>query len=87
MVNKRTLKASMASGVFLFGAMHYYYPHDPAVLTGKASMNVAPSAFTMSSVMSFSFAMLVEYLIIVFAIYVFFRSVIKSFEGKMTRRI
>jgi uncharacterized membrane protein len=76
----------MASGVFLFGAMHYYYPHDPAVLTGKASANVLPSAFTMNSIMSFSFAMIVEYLVIVFAIYVFFRSILKGFERKMTTR-
>ena len=73
-------------GIFLFAAMHFYYPHDPAVLTGKASMNVAPSTFTMNSVMSFSFAMLVEYMVIVFAIYIFFRSVVKTVERKMTTR-
>ena len=76
----------MVLGVFLFGAMHYYYPHDPTILTGKASLSVAPSAFTMNSILSFSFAMLVEYLVIVFAIYVFFRGIVKTFENKMTSR-
>ena len=86
MVGKRTLKTSLVLGIFLFAAIHYYYPHDPTVITGQASLDIAPTTFTMNSIVSFSFAMLVEYMVIVFAIYVFFRSVVKTFERKMSRR-
>ena len=86
MVRKNVLRASLVLGLFLFIGVHSYYPHDPSILIGKASVTGRITELTLDSVFSFSFAMIVEYLVIVFLVYVFLRSILKTFEKRMSRR-
>ncbi len=87
MGRKRLFKASLFLGVILFIGLHLYYPHDPSVVIGKASLVQPKAELSLNSVFSFFFAIIVEYLVIVFCVYVFLRSVLKTFEKKMSRRV
>ncbi len=87
MVRKTLLKLSLVSGFLLFSLMHIYYPHDPSVIIGRAALPAPSGKLDLSSTLSFSFAMLVEYLVVVFIVYLFFRSVATTFERRMRKTL
>ena len=86
MERKNLLKPSLILGFFLFAGIHIYYPHDPSIVIGKTAAITPLTEFNINSVFSFFFAILVEYFIVVFAVYVFLRGVLKTLEKNMRSR-
>ncbi len=86
MAKSSLFKTSAVLAIFLFIGVHLYYPHDPSTIIGQAALTSPSESLDLSSMFSFSFAMFAEYLIMVFVIYLFLRSILKTFEKNMSHR-
>jgi len=78
------MAASVILGFMVLIGMHWYYPQNAlSQVVEKAAVN-SPVAkeFAFGSLISFSVGILIEYFIVVFAIYLFFRSITKSFGSQ-----
>jgi ABC-type antimicrobial peptide transport system permease subunit len=72
---------SVILGFLVVIGMHWYYPQNSlSQIVEQATIEASSSeAFAMGPILSFSMGVIIEYFIVVFAIYLFFRSVVKSF--------
>jgi hypothetical protein len=84
MANGGVMAASVVLGFLVLIGMHWYYPQNALTqVVEEASVDSkATERFAMGGLISFSVGLLIEYFIIVLAIYFFLRSIIKSFERK-----
>ena len=81
MANSGLVAAAVVLGFLVLIGMHWYYPQNAlSQVVERAALN-APTTegFSMGPIVSFSVGILIEYTIVVFAIYLFLRSVVKSF--------
>ncbi len=76
------MAVSVVLGFLVLVGMHWYYPQNALSQVVEQAAMEAPSTenFAMGPLISFSVGLLIEYMIVVFAIYLFFRSVMKSFS-------
>lgn len=83
MANGGLVATAIVLGFLVLIAMHWYYPQNAlSQVAEKAAMRSMSTEFAMGSVVAFSVGILIEYAIVVFAIYLFLRSVAKSFDRK-----
>ena len=76
------MAVSVVLGFLVLIGMHWYYPQNALSQVVEQAAVESPSSgnFAMGSLISFSVGILIEYMIVVLAIYLFFRSVTKSFS-------
>lgn len=81
MANSGLVALSVVLGFLVLIGMHWYYPQNAlSQVVESATMDSPISGnFAMGPVLSYSVGILIEYFIVVFAIYLFFRSVVRSF--------
>lgn len=79
MVRKNVLSVSIITAALLLIWVNNYYPDTPINIISQAGLN--PSNPTvLESFASFSFGIVVEYIIILVVVYLFFRGIVKTFE-------
>ena len=85
MTNGGVMAVSVILGFMVLIGMHWYYPQNAlSQVVEKAAMSSpVTNEFAFGSLISFSVGILIEYFIVVFAIYLFFRSIMKSFERRI----
>jgi hypothetical protein len=85
MANGGVMAVSVILGFMILIGMHWYYPQNAlSQVVEKSAMNSPVTKdFAFGSLISFSVGILIEYFIVVFAIYLFFRSIMKSFESRI----
>ncbi len=83
MANGGVMALSVIMGFMVIIGMHWYYPQNALTqVVEEATMNTPViQGFMFAPIISFSVGILIEYFIVVLAIYLFFRSITKSFEG------
>ena len=75
------MAASVVLGFFVLIGMHAYYPGNAlSRVVQEAAMSTPVTGFALGPVISFSVGLLIEYTIVVFAIFLFLRSVSRSFQ-------
>jgi hypothetical protein len=80
MVMRKLLVFSLIAGFLLTSALGTYIAENPVIAgIGMAAANIIPG--NSANIASFSMGTVIVYLIVVVAIYLFGRSVIKSFGG------
>ncbi len=84
MANGGLMATSVLLGFLILVGMHWYYPQNAlSQVVEKATINsISTSEFAMAPLVSFSVGILIEYSIVVLAVYLFMRSVSRSF-GRM----
>ena len=84
MANGGVMAVSVILGFMVIIGMHWYYPQNALsqVVENAALSSSVTKEFAFGPLISFSVGILIEYFIVVFAIYLFFRSVTKSFERR-----
>ncbi len=84
MANGGLVAVAVVLGFMVLIGMHWYYPQNAlSQVVESATMDSRVSGnFAMGPVLSYSVGILIEYFIVVFAIYLFFRGVIRSFGQK-----
>ena len=84
MANGGVMAVSVILGFMVIIGMHWYYPQNAlSQVVEKATLSSpVTKEFALGPLISFSVGILIEYFIVVFAIYLFFRSVTKSFERR-----
>jgi len=85
MTNGGVMAISVILGFMVLIGMHWYYPQNALsqVVENAAMSPPVAKEFAFGSLISFSVGILIEYFIVVFAIYLFFRSIMKSFERRI----
>jgi hypothetical protein len=83
MANGGLVATALLLGFLVLIGMHWYYPQNALsqVVEQAAVNSPAAGEFAMGPVISFSVGIVIEYFIVVFAIYLFLRSVVKSFSS------
>jgi hypothetical protein len=81
MANGGLMATAVLLGFLILIGMHWYYPQNAlSQVVEKATLNsISTSEFAMAPLVSFSVGILIEYSIVVLAVYLFLRSVSKSF--------
>ena len=81
MANGSVMALSVILGFMVIIGMHWYYPQNAlSQVVDQATMNTPViKGFAFGPLISFSVGILIEYFIVVLAIYMFFRSVTRSF--------
>ena len=81
MANGGVMAVSVVLGFMVLIGMHWYYPMNAlSKVVEEATMNTpVTKGFAFGPIISFSVGILIEYFIVVLAIYLFFRSITKSF--------
>ena len=75
------MATAIVLGFLVLVGMHWYYPQNAlSQVTEKAALKFMDTEFAMGSVVAFSVGIMIEYAIVVFAIYMFMRSVVRSFD-------
>jgi hypothetical protein len=84
MANGGVMAISVILGFMVIIGMHWYYPENAlSQVVEEATMNSpVTKGFAFGSIISFSVGILIEYFIVVLAIYLFFRSVTRSFGNR-----
>lgn len=84
MANGGVMAVSVILGFMVIIGMHWYYPQNALsqVVEKAALSSPVTKEFAFGPLISFSVGILIEYFIVVFAIYLFFRSITKSFERR-----
>lgn len=75
------MATAVVLGFLVLIGMHWYYPQNAlSQIVDKATLeSPVSSGFAMGPIMAFSVGILIEYAIVVSAIYLFLRSVVRSF--------
>lgn len=80
MANGGLVATAVVLGFLILVGMHWYYPQNAlSQVVENAAMKSMSTEFAMGSIVAFSVGILIEYAIVVFAIYMFLRSILKSF--------
>lgn len=81
MANGGLMAVSVILGFLIVIGMHCYYPENSLTqVVETAAMNSPMTGeFALGPLMSYSVGILIEYFIVVFAVYLFFRGITKSF--------
>jgi hypothetical protein len=81
MADGGVMAVSVVLGFLVLVSMHWYYPQNELsqIVEQAALESPATGGFAFGPLISFSVGILIEYLIVVFAIYLFLRSVMKRF--------
>jgi hypothetical protein len=81
MANGGLVAVSVVLGFLVIIGMHCYYPENAlSQVVERAALDTPVTGeFALGPLMSYSVGILIEYFIVVFAIYLFFRGVTKSF--------
>jgi hypothetical protein len=81
MANGGLVALSVVLGFLVLIGMHWYYPQNALSQVVESATMESPVSgnFAAGTLVSYSVGILIEYFIVVFAIYLFFRSVIRSF--------
>jgi hypothetical protein len=84
MANGGVMAVSVILGFMVLIAMHWYYPGNAlSQVVEEATLSSSVSTeFAFGPIISFSVGILIEYFIVVLAIYLFFRSVGRSFGSR-----
>jgi hypothetical protein len=81
MANGGLMATAIVLGFLVLVGMHWYYPQNAlSQVVDKAAFKSMSTEFAMGSVVAFSVGILIEYSIVVFAIYFFLRGITKSFD-------
>jgi hypothetical protein len=81
MANGGLMATAVMLGFLVLIGMHWYYPDNAlSQVVEKAALKTqGDTEFAMAPIVAFSVGIMIEYFIVVFAIYLFLRSVVKSF--------
>ena len=84
MVNGGLMATAVVLGFLVMIGIHWYYPQNAlSQIVEQATLSSSVvQGFAIGSVISFSVGILIEYSIVVLAIYLFMRSIVKSFEKR-----
>jgi hypothetical protein len=83
MANNGLMAVSVVMGFLVIISMHWNFPTNALsqVVSGATSSATISGGFMFGPVLSFTVGILIEYSIVVAAIYLFLRSILKSFRG------